>query len=112
MKKILFLSTLLAIVSSSIFSHQRSESYSKIVIDKNQEISDIRIEFSLQTQVLQRLDTGYSIDWEREFTKEILKGFVFNESCLLNSKPFLKNSSSTGYITLLWKLECLSLIHI
>ena len=78
----------MAIVSSSIFSHQRSESYSKIVIDKNQEISDIQIEFSLQTQVLQRLDTGYSIDWEREFTKEILKGFVFNESCLLNSKPF------------------------
>jgi hypothetical protein len=46
----------LAIVSSSLFSHQRSESYSKIVIDKNQEISDIQIEFSLQTQVLQRLD--------------------------------------------------------
>ena len=96
----------MAIVSSSLFSHQRSESYSKIVIDKNQEISDIQIEFSLQTQVLQRLESGYSIDWEREFTKEILEGFVFNESCRLNSKPFLKNSSSTGYITLLWKLEC------
>ena len=96
----------MAIVSSSLFSHQRSESYSKIVIDKNQEISDIQIEFSLQTKVLQRLDVGYSIDWEREFTKEILEGFVFNESCRLNSKPFLKNSSSTGYITLLWKLEC------
>ena len=96
----------MAIISSSLFSHQRSESYSKIVIDKNQEISDIQIEFSLQTKVLQRLDVGYSIDWEREFTKEILEGFVFNESCRLNSKPFLKNSSSTGYITLLWKLEC------
>ena len=96
----------MAIISSSLFSHQRSESYSKIVIDKNQEISDIQIEFGLQTQVLQRLDSGYSIDWEREFTKEILEGFVFNESCRLNSKPFLKNSSSTGYITLLWKLEC------
>lgn len=106
MIKSLFLGVLLIITSSSLFSHQRSESYSSINIDRNEEDKVIQVEFSLQTSVLQKLYSSYSINWEAELAEEVINGFTFNQSCKTTSEPFLKNSSTTGYVTLFWNLLC------
>ncbi len=106
MIKSLFLGVLLIITSSSLFSHQRSESYSSINIDRNEEDKVIQVEFSLQTSVLQKLYSSYSINWEAELAEEVINGFTFNQSCEITSEPFLKNSSTTGYVTLFWNLLC------
>ena len=106
MIKSLFLGVLLIITSSSLFSHQRSESYSSINIDRNEEDKVIQVEFSLQTSVLQKLYSSYSINWEAELAEEVINGFTFNQSCVNTSEPFLKNSSTTGYVTLFWNLLC------
>jgi hypothetical protein len=54
---------------------------------------------------LQNLDQGYSNTQEDKFINEILEGFEF-KNCDLDSIPFLKNSFSTGYLSLFWSLRC------
>ena len=105
MKKSYLLGFIVFLVSSSLLSHQRSESYSKISIERDEDFSQIQVEFSLQTSVLQNLDQGYSNTQEDKFINEILEGFEF-KNCDLDSIPFLKNSFSTGYLSLFWRLRC------
>ena len=87
-------------------SHQRSESYSKVKIDSQNDVRHIQVEFSIQTFVLQRLNLGLTQNWEQEITDEIIQNFNFNQNCKFIGTPFLKNSFSTGYISLSWKMLC------
>ena len=87
-------------------SHQRSESYSKVKIDDQNNLKLVQVEFSIQTFVLQRLNLGFTDNWEQELTNEITENFIFNQNCNPKDPPFLKNSFSTGYISLSWKMLC------
>ena len=87
-------------------SHQRSESYSKVKIDDQNNLKLVQVEFSIQTFVLQRLNLGFTDNWEQELTNEITQNFIFNQNCNPKDPPFLKNSFSTGYISLSWKMLC------
>ena len=77
-------------------SHQRSESYSKVKIDDQNNLKLVQVEFSIQTFVLQRLNLGFTDNWEQELTNEITQNFIFNQNCNPKDPPFLKNSISTG----------------
>ena len=87
-------------------SHQRSESYSKVKIDDQNNLKLVQVEFSIQTFVLQRLNLGFTDNWQQELTDEITQNFIFNQNCNPKDLPFLKNSFSTGYISLSWKMLC------
>ena len=87
-------------------SHQRSESYSKVKIDDQNNLKLVQVEFSIQTFVLQRLNLGFTDNWKQELTNEITQNFIFNQNCNPKDPPFLKNSFSTGYISLSWKMLC------
>ena len=87
-------------------SHQRSESYSKVKINDQNNLKLVQVEFSIQTFVLQRLNLGFTDNWEQELTNEITQNFIFNQNCNPKDPPFLKNSFSTGYISLSWKMLC------
>ena len=87
-------------------SHQRSEAYSKVKIDDQNNLKLVQVEFSIQTFVLQRLNLGFTDNWEQELTNEITQNFIFNQNCNPKDPPFLKNSFSTGYISLSWKMLC------
>ena len=87
-------------------SHQRSESYSKVKIDDQNNLKLVQVEFSIQTFVLQRLNLGFTDNWEQELTNEITQSFILNQNCNPKDPPFLKNSFSTGYISLSWKMLC------
>ncbi len=41
-------------------SHQRSESYSKVIIDNTEDTTQVDVEFSIQTSILQRLKKKFS----------------------------------------------------
>ena len=96
------------LLSSSLFSHQRSESYSKIKIEDIEDGKKIEVEYSIQTSVLQRLELNLSENWAQEFKDSVLDGFHFGEECKLLEEPFLKKSFSTGYISLFWPIQCIS----
>ena len=87
-------------------SHQRSESYSKIQIDTQENLREVEVEYSVQISVLQRFDFDFSRGWEEELINEVKENFQFNEICESYQTPFLKNSFSTGYLSLLWKMQC------
>ena len=87
-------------------SHQRSESYSKVKIDDQNNLKLVQVEFSIQTFVLQRLNLGFTDNWEQELTNEITQSFILNQNCSPKDPPYLKNSFSTGYISLSWKMLC------
>jgi hypothetical protein len=93
-------------LSSSLLSHQRSESYSKIVIDNTEDFKKATLEFSIQTSVLQRLNLNFTQDWEEEFIDEVTENFKLSYNCKITKSPFLKSSFSTGYITLFWVMDC------
>ena len=106
MSKLLSIGLITCLLSTVLFSHQRSESYSKINIDSTAESKSIEVEFSIQTSVLQRLNLNFTENWDEELTNKVIGNFNFNKNCNISSKPFLKNSFSTGYLTLLWTMEC------
>jgi len=107
LKKFFFWITVF-LLSTQIISHQRSESYSKVTIDSQDELKSIFIEFSVQTSVLQRLNLDLTENWQEEIKELVTSNFNLIPNCRINKRPFLKNSSSTGYITLFWSEECSS----
>ena len=106
MQKKFFFGILIFLLSSSLLSHQRSESYSKIVIDNTEDFKKATLEFSIQTSVLQRLNLNFTQDWEEEFIDEVTENFKLSYNCKITKSPFLKSSFSTGYITLFWVMDC------
>ena len=106
MQKKFFFGILIFLLSSSLLSHQRSESYSKIVIDNTEDFKKATLEFSIQTSVLQRLNLNFTQDWEEEFIDEVTENFKLSYNCKIAKSPFLKSSFSTGYITLFWVMDC------
>ena len=106
MQKKFFFGILIFLLSSSLLSHQRSESYSKIVIDNTEDFKKATLEFSIQTSVLQRLNLNFTQDWEEEFIEEVTENFKLSYNCKITESPFLKSSFSTGYITLFWVMDC------
>lgn len=96
------------LLSTQLTSHQRSESYSKLTIDNQDELTSIYVEFSVQTSVLQRLNLDLNQNWEEEIKELVTSNYNLRPNCEIDKRPFLKNSSTTGYITLFWAEECSS----
>ena len=106
MKRYFFFLIAISFLSTSLMSHQRSESYSKIQIDTQENLREVEVEYSVQISVLQRFDFDFSRGWEEELINEVTENFQFNEICESSQTPFLKKSFSTGYLSLLWKMQC------
>ena len=96
MQKKFFFGVLIFFLSASLFSHQRSESYSKVIIDNEENLKKAAIEFSIQTSVLQRLNLNFTEDWEKEFIEKVTNNFKLSHNCQIRKTPFLKSSFSTG----------------
>ena len=108
MCKKLFFWTSVFLLSTQLMSHQRSESYSKVTIDSQEELASIFLEFSIQISVLQRLNLDLTENWEEEIEELVTNNYNLIPNCDISKSPFLKNSFSTGYITLFWSEECRS----
>ena len=106
MQKKFFFAILIFFLSASLLSHQRSESYSKVNIENEENHKKATVEFSIQTSVLQRLNLNFTQDWEKEFTEEVINNFKLSHNCQIRKTPFLKSSFSTGYVTLFWMTDC------
>ena len=87
-------------------SHQRSESYSKVIIDNTEGTTHVDVEFSIQTSILQRLKKNFPKDWEQDLIQEIINNYQVKGDCKLKQDPLLKKSFATGYLSLIWALDC------
>ena len=106
MQKVFIVSLFLFLISSSLMSHQRSESYSKVIIDNTEDTTQVDVEFSIQTSILQRLKKNFPKDWEQDLIQEIINNYQVKGDCKLKQDPLLKKSFATGYLSLIWAVDC------
>ena len=101
-----FLVFLILILSTLIYSHQRSESYSRIEIENNEEAVFIEIDFNVQISVLSKIKSTFDKSWESSLQEEILNNYKIEGPCQLDQGPYFRSSLSTGYVSLRWRQSC------
>ena len=101
-----FLAFLILILSTLIYSHQRSESYSRIEIANDDEAVFIEIDFNVQISVLSKIKSNFDESWESRLQEEVLSNYKIQGSCQLDQGPYFKSSLSTGYVSLRWRQSC------
>ena len=101
-----FLAFLILILSTLIYSHQRSESYSRIEIVNDDEAVFIEIDFNVQISVLSKIKSNFDEFWESRLQEEVLSNYKIEGPCQLDQSPYFKSSLSTGYVSLRWRQSC------
>ncbi len=82
-----FLAFLILILSTLIYSHQRSESYSRIEIANDDEAVFIEIDFNVQISVLSKIKSNFDESWESSLQEEVLSNYKIEGSCQLDQGP-------------------------
>ena len=101
-----FLAFLILIISTLIYSHQRSESYSRIEIVNDDEAIFIEIDFNVQISVLSKIKSNFDESWESRLQEEVLSNYKIEGSCQLDQGPYFNSSLRTGYVSLRWRQSC------
>ena len=101
-----FLASFILILSTLIYSHQRSESYSRIEIANDEEEVFIEIDFNVQISVLSKIKSNFDKSWESSLQEEVLNNYKIEGSCQLDQGPYFRSSLSTGYVSLRWRQSC------
>ena len=69
------LAFLILTLSTLIYSHQRSESYSRIEIANDDEAVFIEIDFNVQISVLSKIKSNFDESWESSLQEEVLSNY-------------------------------------
>ena len=101
-----FLAFLILILSTLIYSHQRSESYSRIDIVNDEAVVFIEIDFNVQISVLSKIKSNFDKSWESSLQEEVLNNYKIEGSCRLDQGPYFRSLLSTGYVSLRWRQSC------
>ena len=86
-----FLAFLFLILSTLIYSHQRSESYSRIEIANDDEAVFIEIDFNVQISVLSKIKSNFDEFWESRLQEEVLSNYKVEGPCQLDQSPYFKS---------------------
>ena len=105
-KRTRFYFFLLVILSSSVSAHQRSESYSKVLINHYENNFEVETVFSIQLSVLSKMQWPLSSNWEQEVLSHVKSNFYIDSECEFKETPKFFTSTTTGYIRLSWSEEC------
>ena len=97
---------LLIFLSSSIVAHQRSESYSKVLINHYDNSFEVETVFSIQLSVLSKMQWPLSSNWEQEVSNHVKENFYIDSECEFKQIPRIFTSNSTGYTRLSWSEKC------
>ncbi len=107
-KRTRFYLFLLIFLSSSIGAHQRSESYSKVLINHYENNFEVETIFSIQLSVLSKMQWPLTVNWEQEVLSHVKENFYIDSECEFKEVPKFFTSTSTGYIRLSWSEKCKS----
>ena len=102
-----FLAFLVLILSTLVYSHQRSESYSRIdIVNDDEAAVFIEIDFNVQISVLSKIKSNFDKSWESSLQEEVLNNYKIEGSCQLDQGPYFRSSLNTGYVSLKWRQSC------
>ena len=94
-------------VSNILFAHQRSESFSKWIIEENVETKDVSIIFTVKISVLNKMDWPFNLKTEDYITKYISESIDVGPSCTSKKRPVFFISKINNFVKISWILECL-----
>tara|TARA_B100001123_G_scaffold328211_1_gene369284 strand:+ start:1140 stop:2348 length:1209 start_codon:yes stop_codon:yes gene_type:complete len=104
---IIFVLALLAL-SLDLFSHQRSESYSKWVVDNQGDQSLINITFTIRLSNLNSLEGPLIGEWQKKVSDKIISSFSTNPECSIGEKNIPIVSKENDIFRISWTLICSS----
>ena len=99
---------LLLALSLDLSSHQRSESYSKWVVEKQGNESLISIAFTIRLSNLNRLEGPLIGEWQKRVSDKITSSFSTNTECSVEEKPISVTSKEDDIFRVSWTLLCSS----
>ena len=105
---LLIFSLLLLALSSELSSHQRSESYSKWVVEEQGNESLISISFSIRLSNLNRLAGPLTGEWQKRVSDKITSSFSTNTECSFEEKPISVTLKQDDIFRISWALLCSS----
>tara|TARA_B100000029_G_scaffold516072_2_gene626698 strand:- start:805 stop:2025 length:1221 start_codon:yes stop_codon:yes gene_type:complete len=97
---------ILSILSLDAFSHQRSESYSKWVLEEDSLSSSIKASFTIRLSNLDKLEGPLYGQWEKRVSENIIASFFVNENCTITDDPRLDISRAEDIFRVSWLLSC------
>ena len=99
---------LLLALSLDLSSHQRSESQSKWVVEKQGNESLISIAFTIRLSNLNRLEGPLIGEWQKRVSDKITSSFSTNTECSVEEKPISVKSKEDDIFRVSWTLLCSS----
>ena len=105
---LIFFALLLLAQSLDLASHQRSESYSKWVVEKQENESLINIAFTIRLSNLNRLEGPLIGEWQKRVSDKITSSFSTNTECSVKEKPISVTSKQDDIFRISWSLLCSS----
>ena len=97
---------LLFTFSLDVFSHQRSESYSKWSVEEDENHTLVNVAFTIRLSNLNKLEGPLVGEWEDRISAYIISSFTTDSDCLQESKHRVMPSRADDIFRVSWALSC------
>ena len=97
---------LLFTFSLDVFSHQRSESYSKWSVEEDESDTLVNVAFTIRLSNLNKLEGPLVGEWEDRISAYIISSFTTDSDCLQEGKHRVMTSRADDIFRVTWTLSC------
>ena len=97
---------LLFTFSLDVFSHQRSESYSKWSVEEDESDTLVNVAFTIRLSNLNKLEGPLVGEWEDRISAYIISSFTTDSDCLQEGKYRVMTSRADDIFRVSWTLSC------
>ena len=103
-----FKTLVLLLISSSLYlsAHQRSESYSKWVIEKGEDNYSVNVSFTIRLSNLNKLEGPLMKGWEDRISSYIISSFTTDSNCFMNNEARIFTSREDDIVKISWLFLC------
>jgi len=102
---------LLFTFSLDVFSHQRSESYSKWSVEEDENHTLVNVAFTIRLSNLNKLEGPLVGEWEDRISAYIISSFTTDSDCLQEGKHRVMTSRADDIFRVSWTLSCNQIIE-
>ncbi|HIN73462.1 MAG TPA: hypothetical protein EYM94_01590 [Gammaproteobacteria bacterium] len=92
--------------SLDVFSHQRSESYSKWSVEEDENDTLVNVAFTIRLSNLNKLESPLVGEWEDRISAYIISSFTTDSDCLQEGKHRVMTSRADDIFRVSWTLSC------
>ena len=100
--------SLLLLISSSLYlsAHQRSESYSKWVIVKEEDNYSVSVSFTIRLSNLNKLEGPLIRGWENRISSYVISSFTTDPNCFRRDEARVVSSREDDIVKISWLFLC------